>query len=73
MTSTSILFIILGFNALILVVVGLLAFIGKGTHRRIDSVKEKLDEYQTKEICAIHRTGMIKDIDSIAAKFRGEK
>ena len=73
MSAASIPFVILGFNALILVVVGLLAFIGKGTHKRIDSVKEALDDYQTKEICDIHREAMEKDINNLGDKVRGDK
>jgi len=58
-------FIILGFNVLILILIALVGVIGKGFNKRFDKVDQKFEvvfsefkDYQTKEICEIHRTGI---------------
>lgn len=59
-------------NLLVLIIVGLVAYIGKGTHRRIDALKQELKEYQTEKVCKLLRETMRKDIDNIGKLARGE-
>ncbi len=66
-------FIILGFNVLILILIALVGFIGRGYNKRIDRVDKKFEvvfaefkAYQTKEICEIHRNGIGEKIDENA-------
>ncbi len=62
-TTVKILLFVLSF--LLTVLIGLTAFIGNGFNKRIDKVDKKFGvvfaefkEYQSKEICEIHRNGI---------------
>lgn len=57
-------------NLLVLIIVGLVAFIGKGTHKRIDTLKKDMEKYQTEKICGIYRKKMESDINGIGKFVR---
>ena len=63
-------YIIIGVQTLIMIVIGLVAYIGKGTHNRIDSLKEDLKEYRTKETCELITKGIEEDVNNLGEKVR---
>ncbi len=64
-------YVVIGIQTMIAIVIMLVAFIGKGIHNRIDSLKVDLEKYRTKEACDLISHRLKLDIDNVADIARG--